>query len=52
MHCNTCDGYSYSTNVYTFKLLVVGSMLVLLPLNITRVYAVPLFVYIAICDSR
>jgi hypothetical protein len=35
MHCNTCDGYSYSSNVYAFKLLVVGSRLVLSFLNMS-----------------
>ena len=38
MHCYTCNGYSNSTDVYTFKLLVVGSRFVRLLLNVIVMY--------------
>jgi hypothetical protein len=43
MHCNTCDGYSYSTNVYTFKLLVMGSRSVLFLLSMIEMHLFSLF---------
>lgn len=44
MRCNTCDGDCYSTDVYTFKLLAVGSRLMLFLLSIAEMDAFLLFV--------
>jgi hypothetical protein len=38
VHCYTCNGYSNSADVYTFKLLVVGSRFVRLLLNVNLIY--------------
>lgn len=41
-----------NTNILVILQFFTGSRLVLVSFNITMVYAVPLFVYIAICESH